>query len=640
MANGDRIFRSQRLFLASTDMASEHASERDLLEAALEFSAATLAVVDRSGCVVQLASTNDRHAWLGTSLSERLQASGHEPFQRRLEHVLAQGQPTVFEARLASDLQGSQWYRVSLAPLRHDAALAIVTPIDREREARIETQRFRAILDQADEGIFVVDPRTTRFVDVNDTACRMLRYTRAELLALAPQDVEVDFPRPTREQWADYIIEVMAVGTLPYQGVHRRKDGSTYPVETTWSIKPFEGDEYLLGVCRDMTKQRRIEAELRQAEETMRVSDRLTTVGTLAAGIMHEINNPLSYVMGNLEFAVEHIVELAEGLPAGGVDELLIALHEANHGAVRMSRIVRDLRTFSRRDEDSVSAVSINDVLDSSINIAMNEIRRRARIERSLTDEVMVMANESRLGQVFLNILINAAQAIEPGNSQSQRITVRTTRQDDGGVVVEIRDTGTGMSPEVMQRIFDPFFTTKPIGVGTGLGLSICRNIVESMGGRIDVASTLGSGTSFYIWLPATEQRPARRAEAARPTSLDRSGRVLIVDDDAHAARALWRYLSHHEGAVETDGRRALERFLVDPFDAVFCEIRMPDFGGLELYEAVAERRPELLPRIVMVCSGPLEQAVEERLAAQGIASTIKPYDADEVRRLVDERLP
>jgi PAS domain S-box-containing protein len=637
MSNSDTT-RAQRLILASADIATERVSDRELLEAALDFGAATLAVVDLGGRVVQLAATSGRQGWLGSNLSERLQASGHEPFQRRLEHVLAQGEPTVFEARLTGDPPSAQWYRVSLAPVRRDAALAIVTPIDREREARIENQRFRAIIDQAEEAIFVVDPRTTRFVDVNDTACRMLRYTRAELLALGPQDVEVDFPLHTREQWADYMIEVMAVGTLPYQGVHRRKDGSTYPVETTWSIKPFEGDEYLLGVGRDMTEQRRIEDELRQAEETMRVSDRLTTVGTLAAGIMHEINNPLSYVMGNLEFAIEHLGELASGPSGDGPDELLSALREANHGAVRMSRIVRDLRTFSRRDEDSVSVVSVNDVLDSSVNIAMNEIRRRARIERDLADEVMVMANESRLGQVFLNILINAAQAIEPGDSQNQRITVCTARQG-GGVVVEIRDTGTGMTPELMQRIFDPFFTTKPIGVGTGLGLSICRNIVESMGGRIEVGSVLGEGSTFRIWLPATEHRPARRVETARPAVGDRSGRVLIVDDDAHAARALWRYLSHHEGVVETDGRRALERFLDEPFDAVFCEIRMPDFGGVEFYESVAAQRPALLARIILVCSGPLEQAIEDRVIAEGIASTTKPYDADEVRRLVVERL-
>jgi PAS domain S-box-containing protein len=639
MANGDRTLRSQRPVRASASITAAAASERELLEAALRFSAAIMAVVDHTGHVVQLASACDPHEWQGVNLAERLLAAGHQPFERRLEHVLAQGEPTVFEARLVGGGQCAPWYRVSLAPLRRDAALAIVTPIDREREARIENQRFRAIIDQAEEAIFVVDPRTTRFVDVNDTACRMLRYTRAEMLALGPQDIEVDFPLHTRKQWADYIIEVMAVGTLPYEGVHRRKDGTTYPVETTWSIKPFEGDEYLLGVCRDITEQRRIVAELRQAEETMRVSDRLTTVGTLAAGIMHEINNPLSYVMGNLEFTMEHLEELAGHLPEDRADELLAALREANHGAVRMSRIVRDLRTFSRRDEDSVTAVSVHDVLDSSINIAMNEIRQRARIERSYADEVLVMANESRLGQVFLNILINAAQAIPPGDSHNQRITVRTAREGDSGVVIEIRDTGTGMNAEVMARIFDPFFTTKPIGVGTGLGLAICRNIVESLGGRIDVTSQPGAGSAFRIWLPATSQRPARRPDTAPPVLAFRSGRVLIVDDDAHAARALRRHLSHHDGAIETDGRRAMERFLRDPFDAVFCEIRMPDFSGLDFYTVVAERQPELVSRIILVCSGPLEQAIEERLETHGIASTSKPYDAGEVRRLVEERL-
>jgi PAS domain S-box-containing protein len=636
MANGDRYFRSQRLMLASTDIpVAEQALEGQLLEAALSFSSATMVVVDRSGLVVQIAAVDDTHRWLGTSLLERLHAAGHEPFQRRLERVLAEGEQLVFEAR--ATLNGS-WYRIALSPLREDAALALLTPIDREREARIENQRFRAIIDQAEEAIFVVDPRTTRFVDVNDTACRMLRYTRGELLGMGPRDVEVDFPLHTREQWTDYIIEVMAVGTLPYEGVHRRKDGSTYPVETTWSLRPFEGDEYLLGVCRDITEQRRIRDDLRQAEETMRVSDRLTTVGTLAAGIMHEINNPLSYVMGNLEFVVENIEELAGELPRERMEDLLAALREASHGAMRMSRIVRDLRTFSRRDEDSLAPVLLSDVIDSSINIAMNEIRQRARIEREYEGEILVMANESRLGQVFLNLLINAAQAIALGDSQNQRIFVRTARQGEG-VVVEVSDTGSGMSPEVIARIFNPFFTTKPIGVGTGLGLSICRNIIESMDGRIDVTSRLGKGSTFSIWLPATVDRPARRAEIARPAGSTRSGRVLIVDDDEHAARALGRYLTHHQTDIETGGQPALERFLREPFDAAFCEIRMPDFGGLAFYRAVAERRPELIPRLILVCSGPLEQAIEETLAAHEIASTTKPYDADEVRRLVEERL-
>lgn len=641
MAQGESKHRSQQLWLAqhSGVAAPLLASERELLEAALGFASATVAVIDDAGCVVQLATTSDGQAWLGTCLAARLEAAGHESFQRRLARVLADREREVFEARAVAAGHEHRWYRIALAPLRERAALAIMTPIDRERSARIEKQRFRALLDQAEEAIFVVDPRTTRFVDVNDTACRMLRYTRAELLALGPQDIEVDFPLHTREQWANYMIEVMAVGTLPYDGMHRRKDGSTYPVETTWSIKPFEGDEYLLGVCRDVTEQRRIEEELRHAEETLRVSDRLITVGTLAAGIMHEINNPLSYVLGNVEYVRDRFEELADTLPEDVAAELGTSLREADHGAERMSRIVRDLRTFSRRDDDSVSPVAVNQVLDSSINIAMNEIRQRAQVERAYGDDLLVLANEPRLGQVFLNILINAAQAIEPGDSQSQRITVRTAREEPGGVVVEIQDTGAGMSREVMERIFDPFFTTKPIGEGTGLGLAICRNIVESLGGRIDATSEPGAGSGFRIWLPATSAQPQQQATRPRARASERGGRVLIVDDDAHAARALRRSLADHDGVIETDGQRGLERFCAEHFDVVFCELRMPDFGGMELYDAVAARCPERLGRIVLVTSGPLAPALEERIEAADIPSIAKPYDANEVRRLVDERL-
>ncbi|WP_428266186.1 ATP-binding protein [Haliangium sp.] len=633
------------LFSARADD-DEPIAERTLLEAALGFAAATVLVLDQAGLVVQVATVGNKRDWLGMHLPSQMVPAGPPSFEARLQDAVAHDRATEFEARASFGDDDTTWYRLALQPGPHGHTLAVMKSIDRERQARIENQRFRAVLDQANEGIFVVDPRTTRFVDVNDTACRMLRYTRPELLTLGPQDIEIDFALHTREQWIDYMLEVMAVGTLPYEGVHRRKDGSTYPVETTWSIKPFEGDEYLLGVCRDITEKRRIQADLRQAEETLRVSDRLTTVGTMAAGIMHEINNPLSYVSGNIEFCEDRLQELPDALPRELHAEMLQALREAGEGTDRMSRIVRDLRTFSRRDDDSVSAVGVHEVLESSINIAMNQIRQRAGLERDFGDRLHVMANEPRLGQVFLNLLINAAQAIPPGDSAHQRIVVRA-RRDGEDVLVEIRDTGAGMSEQVMARIFDPFFTTKPIGVGTGLGLSICKNIVESLSGTISVASARGRGTTFSIRLPAAADAPASPARRLSDADGRRAGtyehvprgRVLVIDDDERAARALRRYLSHHQGEVETDARRALERFLSESFDAVFCEISMPDFGGLDFYHQVALRAAERLPRLVLVRSGPLAQPAEEFLANSEVACTSKPYDADEVRRLVEERL-
>ncbi|ACY16018.1 PAS/PAC sensor hybrid histidine kinase [Haliangium ochraceum DSM 14365] len=610
-----------------------------MLEAVLAASESTLLVVDAGGFIVQVAATEDRSAWLGTGLADWLHATGHESLQRHLERAVRQREASWFEARALPELAAVEWYRIALRPLEDGRALAVLQSIDRERRVRIESQRFRAILDQTEEAIFVVDPRSARFVEVNPTACTMLRYTREEILALGPQDIELDFPLHTREQWADFMIEVMAVGSLPYEGVHRRKDGSTYPVETLWSIKTFEGDEYLLGVGRDVTEQRRIELELRQAEESMRVSDRLTTVGTLAAGIVHEINNPLAYVMGNLEFLIEQVEEWSEGVADEYRSELLPALREARSGAVRMDRIVRDLRTFSRRDEDSVSAVSLSQVLDSSINIAMNEIRQRAKIERSYAQDVAVQANESRLGQVFLNLLINAAQAIPRGNSQQHCITVRTECPGEGRVAVEISDTGAGMSPQVLERIFDPFFTTKPVGVGTGLGLSICRSIVESMGGRIDVRSVLGEGTCFRIELSGTTAAVAVSDEAERAPRARGGGRVLIIDEDELAARALSRCLQPHRCVIEGDGQRGLARVLLDHFDAIFCELRLPDFSGLDLYRAVADERPQLLPKLVLIHGGPLDPECEAFLSERELACITKPFDAQLARQCVEQRL-
>ncbi len=648
MAKGERQHRSQHLFVARGDGGTHPpVHERTLLEAALAFSSAMVAVLDQDGRVLQIAATRDKLHWLGTGIFEHLHAAGHDALQRQLEHAIAADTAGELEARAVAEEDGAScWYRIALEPVSgQPLALAILTVIDRQRQTRIENKRFRAILDQADEAIFVVDPRTTKFVDVNDTACRMLRFTRAELLALGPKDIEVDFPLHTREQWIDYMLEVMAVGTLPYEGVHRRKNGSTYPVEATWSIKTFEGDEYLLGVCRDISEQRQIQADLHQAEETLRVSDRLTTVGTLAAGIVHEINNPLSYVMGNVEYALDRLSETREAMPDGLADELLDALGEANQGASRMSGIVRDLRTFSRRDDDSVGAVAVAQVIDSSINIAMNEIRQRACIERDYSDDMLVMANEPRLGQVFLNLLINAAQAIKPGDSTNQFIRVHATRDRDAGITVRISDTGSGMSQEVLARVFDPFFTTKPIGVGTGLGLSICRNIIESFGGRIEVESTLDVGTTFRIWLPAATRQPDGRVRVktadlvSAGTGSSRRAQVLIIDDDVLAAKALRRHLAGHRGEIELDGRGGLERFTSGQFDVAFCEIRMPDFGGIAFYEVIAAHHPELLPRLVLVRSGPLEQRLEEFIAEHHIEVTSKPYDVEEIRGLIEQRL-
>ncbi len=240
-------------------------------------------------------------------------------------------------------------------------------------------------------------------------------------------------------------------------------------------------------------------------------ADRMASIGTLAAGVAHEINNPLACVAANLTFAVEKLDEAVSG-PADVsqspalldvVRESVRALREAAVGTDRVSQIVRDLKTFSRTGKERLAPVDVAKVLRASINIASNEIKRRAALAQEIGALPPVVANEHRLGQVFLNLLINATQAIPEGSANRNTIRV-SARFENPWVAVEVHDTGCGMTPEVMARIFDPFFTTKPTGAGTGLSLFICHGIVASLGGEISVRSDPGKGSTFRVLLPPT----------------------------------------------------------------------------------------------------------------------------------------
>jgi len=255
-----------------------------------------------------------------------------------------------------------------------------------------------------------------------------------------------------------------------------------------------------IGVALDITERKRMESKLIQAE-------RLASMGTLAAGVAHEINNPLTYVMANIGFVSERLPKLVTGDSAPEIaaqlEELTTALAEAQEGAIRVRQIVRDLKILARGDEERFGPVDVRGVLESSISMVANQIRMKATLVRELGEVPMVEASESRLGQVFLNLLVNAAQAIPEGDVAKNEIRVRTRTDDNGRAVVTVSDTGAGIPAEVMNRIFDPFFTTKAVGVGTGLGLFICHGIVKALGGEIAVDSVPGQGTAFRVILPA-----------------------------------------------------------------------------------------------------------------------------------------
>jgi signal transduction histidine kinase len=260
----------------------------------------------------------------------------------------------------------------------------------------------------------------------------------------------------------------------------------------------------VLAGLRSEQRRQRAEEELRQAQKRLLATERLASLGMLTAGVAHEINNPLAYMLSNLNYVNEELcalVQKGEPLMGARARDILDALSETLSGGSRVRDIVKDLKLFSRASTDQSGPLDLHALLDSCANMAWSEIKHRGRLVKDYGEVPRLHGNESRLAQVFLNLLVNAAHALPPQGSASSEIRI-STRHEESVVMVAVRDTGVGIPEENLERLFEPFFTTKPAGEGTGLGLSISQEIVMALGGRITVESQLGRGSTFRVFLP------------------------------------------------------------------------------------------------------------------------------------------
>ncbi|MBZ4421984.1 PAS domain S-box protein [Myxococcus sp. RHSTA-1-4] len=421
-----------------------------------------------------------------------------------------------------------------------------------------------------------------------------------------------------------------------------RRDGTILHVESTSFPLPFDGEDTIVSVSHDLTERNQMQARLMLAQ-------RMASVGTLAAGVAHEINNPLAYLTANLAFAREAVGTLREeGARSlepklvGALADAQSALAEAQQGADRVRTIVRDLKTFSRVDVADNTDVDVRQVLESTLNLATTEIRHRARLVKQFAEVPRVRANESRLGQVFLNLLVNAAQAIPGGTPERHEIRVATRVGSGGRVVVEVADTGLGIAAEHLPHLFDPFFTTKEPGVGTGLGLSICHSLVASLGGEIHVESEPGKGSTFRVLLPASQPvQAAPEPPAPPPPTAEKRGRLLVVDDEPLVCTALARTLRpHHDVTMSTRAQEALDRIVAgERFDVVFCDLMMPGMSGMDFYSALKERYPEQAGRVVFLTGGAVTPQARAFLESVPSPHLEKPFASRELLSLVQERL-
>jgi signal transduction histidine kinase len=395
-------------------------------------------------------------------------------------------------------------------------------------------------------------------------------------------------------------------------------DGVTWVGEVACLAVSFEGAPAVIAIVRNVDERVGLQRQLL-------LSDRLASVGTLAAGVAHEINNPLTYILGNLESAREDARALAAAPSDELRDQVLEALGAAEEGALRVGDIVRDMRMFARNDGGEPTAVDLNQAIASSLNLVRNELRHRATLVTELADVAPVIASEGRLSQVLVNLLVNAAQAMD-GVDGSREVRVRTAAAG-GCVVVEVIDSGRGLTAEARTRAFDPFFTTKPIGQGTGLGLSICHSIVTGFGGTIELIPRADArGTIARVTLRAARDAIAAPATPASAPAATR-WRVLVVDDERQVRATLRRMLKSCDVTLAGSGSEALAFLERDRFDVIVCDLMMPGMSGIELFDQLRTRNPEQARRIIFVTGGAFTEDARQFLDSVTNPQLDKPLD-------------
>ncbi len=515
-----------------------------------------------------------------------------------------------------------------------------------ETDLKKEALRRQILMNASHDGIAIFN-QDHQLVECNQRFAEMLGYDLIEMTDLHTWDFEaVMSEEEIRAGFADLTQTYAAFETR-----HRRKDGSIYDVEVSASGALVGDEPMVFTVSRDITEKKKLQATLAQ-------SDRLASMGMLAAGVAHEINNPLAFVLYHLQTLSKDIpvleqqmqqcrdelhsrlqldapkLGLENGLSAGfsslDFEKINKRVREALEGTRRIQEIAGALSTFSRVERRQLTPVDVHYTIECAANMAFNEIKYRARFVKDFGEIPKVPAGEGSLSQVFLNLLINAVHAIDEGRVDENEIRVKT-RQEADDVCIQVSDTGKGISPKNLERIFDPFFTTKSIGEGSGLGLTISRNIIAGYGGRIDVSSTEGEGTCFTIRIPI---RPNQAGQAvidnSTPLVSTTGGRILIIDDEVGILEALADTLDDHEVMTASSAKKGMA--LANShrnFDLVLCDLMMPEMSGMSFHQWLSTAHPALAGRLVFITGGAFTPKARDYLSKVENLCIHKPFDLE-----------
>jgi len=511
------------------------------------------------------------------------------------ERIMASGEPILDQVEREVWPDGTvSWASTTKLPLRDVTGRIVGTfGVSRditERKAKDDELRlFRMLVDRSNDAFQIIDPQTGRFLDVSERGCASLGRTREELLTMHVFDVDETL---SRAEWPQLVARLRSTGSYSGEGLHRRKDGDTYPVEINVRLVVIDR-EYLVAVVRDVTEKKKLEAQFLRAQ-------RLESLGMLSAGIAHDLNNILAPVLMGAP-----LLRLRAGHPS---DLRVLDAIEASAG--RGAALVRQILSFAHGASGEKMIIQPKHLLRDITGFIQQTFPKSIELEELVPNDLWtVHGNPTQLHQVLLNLCVNARDAMMPrggvlrlvaGNHQLDAAAVGDDGRPGAYVGLEVGDSGCGIPPALLERIWDPFFTTKGEGKGTGLGLSTVRGIVVSHGGIARVESSPGQGTVFRVFLPASTQPSAGPLSSDGQSFVIRGGGelVLIVDDEetirelaaATLSRAGYRVLTAAQGneALSLHSSRAGEIALV------LTDLNMPEMGGGALARAFAGLNPGL----------------------------------------------
>ena len=502
----------------------------------------------------------------------------------------------------------------------------IAKRIEVQQALRASEEQYRAMFDASIDGLALWSPDGA-IVDINLTLWRMYGYSDEAFLARDPEKPIRQARRPA----LDKILPSVSRGEPFHTEVSdHRKDGSSFEVEVHGIPMQYQAKPHMLTISRDITEKKRASEELVRQREMLHQREKLAALGSLLAGVAHELNNPLSVVVARAAILEERDDPATRE-----------AASKIRAAAERCARIVRTFLAMARQEQPRRVPVVISEVVSAALDITGYALKTSGiEVALDLAEDVPpVLADADQLHQVFMNLIINAQQALQD-QSLPRKLSL-TSRFDAGAnaIRIAVADNGPGIPEAVRKRIFEPYFTTKPLGAGTGVGLAVCLGVVEAHGGTLTVESGDGSGTVFSIVLPAASPDGSSAEESNPPSARAAQRSALVVDDEVGVREALAEILmsSGHRVVAAASGREALERMSEERFDVILTDIRMPDLDGRALYREIERRWPERAAQVVFVSGDTLTSKLRAFAEESGRPVIEKPFLPSEVRRVVGE---